>query len=152
MKVCVVQPAYSTDHARSDEYFAAEMRLLDACDPSMDLIVLPEYADIPCLAKTREEAEASSARYAVPLLAKCAETAKRCGAILFVNARSSSEHGERNTTYAFDRGGELVGKYYKQHPTLGEERKMGLDCEYSYEFSEPTVVEIEGLRFAFLTC
>ena len=152
MKVCVVQPAYSTDHACSDEYFAAEVRLLDACDPSMDLIVLPEYADIPCLAKTREEAEASSARYAAPLLEKCAETARRCDAILFVNARSASEHGARNTTYAFDRRGELVGKYYKQHPTLGEEKRMGLDCEYSYEFSEPTVLEIEGLRFAFLTC
>ena len=152
MKVCVIQPAYSTDYTRSDEYFAAEMRLLAGCDPSMDLIVLPEYADIPCLASTPEEAERSSAKYRDTLLAAVADTARRCGAMVFVNARSYDEGKPRNTTYAFDRRGELAGKYYKQHPTAGEEHRMHLDCEYSYEFSEPTVIELEGLRFAFLTC
>ena len=29
---------------------------------------------------------------------------------------------------------------------------MKLDSDYSFEFSEPTVIEIEGLRFGFLTC
>ena len=152
MKVCIIQPAYSTEYSRSDELFAEELRLLDACDASMDLIVLPEYCDIPCLASTREEADASSARYRAPLLARCAEVSRRCGAMLFVNARSASEEGYRNTTYAFDRRGEIVGRYYKQHPTHGEEARMRLDCEYSYEFSEPTVIEMEGIRFAFLTC
>ena len=31
MKICVIQPAYSTDYTRIDEYFEAELRLLHAC-------------------------------------------------------------------------------------------------------------------------
>ena len=52
MKVCIIQPPYSTDFARSDEYFQIELDLMDQCDESMDLIVMPESCDIPCLAKT----------------------------------------------------------------------------------------------------
>ena len=152
MKVCIIQPAYSTDYAASDAYFEAEMALIDRCDASMDLIVLPEMADIPCLAKTREEADRSAEKFNRRLLEKVAETARRCDAMVFVCARSYAEGGPRNTTYAFNRKGEIVGKYYKQHLTPGEVSKIKLDSEYSFEFSEPTVIEMEGLRFGFLTC
>lgn len=55
MKFCVVQPFYSTDFSLSDSCFQWMMDTLDQCDDSMDLIVLPEYGDVPCLAGTREE-------------------------------------------------------------------------------------------------
>ena len=152
MKVCVIQPAYSTDYSESDAFFAEELALIDRCDPSMDLIVLPEMADIPCLAKTKEQAEASSEKFNQILLEKVAETARRCDAMVFVNARAEVEGKPRNTTYAFNRKGEIVGKYYKQHLTPGEVKNIQLDSEYSFEFSAPTVVEMEGLRFGFLTC
>ena len=42
MKVCVIQPEYSTDFALSDEYFKKELALMDECDESADLIVMPE--------------------------------------------------------------------------------------------------------------
>lgn len=42
MKVCIIQPAYSTDFSAADAYFEEELRLIDRCDASMDLIVLPE--------------------------------------------------------------------------------------------------------------
>ena len=153
MKICLIQPAYSTDYLRSDEYFNELIRLVDGCDESMDVIVLPESCDIPCLAHTREESEASSKKYNKILLDKVSETAKRCNAIVFVNARSFDEsEAGRNTTYAFDREGNIVGKYFKQHLTPGEVSKMQLDSGYTYEHSEPTVVEIGGIRFGFLTC
>ncbi len=152
MKVCVIQPPYSSDYSRSDEHFIKELELLDACDDSMDIIVMPELCDVPCLAASREESEASSAKYNEKILAKAAETAKRCNSILFINARSKTEKGLRNTTYAFDREGNVVGKYYKQHLVPGEVFKMRLDHDYSFEFEEPTVIEIEGLRFGFLVC
>lgn len=60
MKVCIVQPAYSTDYDKSDYYFNEQLKLLSKCDETMDLIVLPESADVPCLAKTKEQSEASS--------------------------------------------------------------------------------------------
>lgn len=153
MKVCIIQPAYSTEYEKSDYYFEEQIKLIDACDESMDMIVLPEMCDIPCLAPTREKAMQSSERFTERLLSKVKETAKRCHAMAFVCARSYEESANgRNTTYAFDREGNLVGKYFKQHLTPGEVKNMKLDSEYTFEHSEPTVVEMEGIRFAFLTC
>ena len=57
MKVCVVQPAYSLNFSESDALFAWELAELDKCDASMDIIVLPEYSNVPCLAKTKAEME-----------------------------------------------------------------------------------------------
>ena len=153
MKVCIIQPAYSIDYAQSDFYFAEQLKLIDRCDESMDLIVLPESCDVPCLAGSRENGRRSSEKYNRILLEKVAETAKRCNAMIFVNARSYAESpAGRNTTYAFNRQGEIVGKYFKQHLTPGEVRKSRLDSGYTFEHSEPTVIEMEGLRFGFLTC
>ena len=152
MKVCIIQPGYSTDYAQSDAYFQRELALLAGCDSSMDLIVMPESCDIPCLAKTKAQAEESVEKFNAILLQKASETAKRCGSMLFINARSKVEKGYRNTTYAFDRTGVLVGQYFKEHLTPGEVSVMELDSEYTFMPSAPTVVEIEGIRFGFLTC
>ena len=152
MKICIIQPAYSTDYSASERYFEDQIKLIDQCDESMDLIVLPESCDIPCLAATKEEVEKSYDKFNKILLDKVADTARRCNAMVFVNARSVEEGGLRNTTHVFNRQGESVGKYFKQHLTPGEVTKTRLDSDYSFEFSEPTVVETEGLRFGFLTC
>ncbi|MBE6552380.1 MAG: hypothetical protein E7665_09665 [Ruminococcaceae bacterium] len=153
MKVCIIQPAYSTDYSRSSFYFEEQLKLIDRCDDTMDIIVLPESCDVPCLAKTREEGEASSKKFNKIILDKAKETAKRCNAIVFVNARSYKESDSgRNTTYAINRQGEVVGKYFKQHLTPGEVTKSRLDSDYTFEHSEPSVIEIEGIRFSFLTC
>ena len=47
MKACVIQPPYSNDVSYCDEYFAYKLHQLDALDDSVDLIVLPEYSDVP---------------------------------------------------------------------------------------------------------
>ena len=47
MKVCVIQPYYSFDEKDTDKCYQDMVALLDKCDESMDLIVLPEYSDIP---------------------------------------------------------------------------------------------------------
>lgn len=152
LKVCIVQPFYPTDYNQSDEMFNWELEAMDKCDPSMDLIVFPESTDVPCYAVLREQALASHEKYADALLKKASETAKRCNAVLFINAYRMTETGLRNTTYAFDRTGTEVGYYYKQHLTPGETSKRKLDSDYSFEFSEPTILEIDGVRYGFLTC
>lgn len=152
MKACIIQPFYSVDYSRTDELFQEELRLLEQCDESMDLIVLPEACDVPCLARTREEFISSCNKYGPILLEKCAETARRCEAVLFVNATRVLPTGERNTTYAFNKRGEIVGTYYKQHLTPGEVNHRKLDSEYTFDFSEPTVITIDGVRYGFLTC
>ena len=152
MKVCVIQPEYSTDFALSDEYFKKELALMDECDESADLIVMPESSDIPCLANNPERNKIAKEKYNAALLERAAQTAKRCNAVLFTNARSLTESGVRNTTYAFNRNGEIVGKYYKEHLVPDEPSRCGLDSDYSFEFSEPTIVTIDGIRYGFMTC
>ena len=47
MKICVIQPRYSFDEGELAPRFCELLSLLDECDESLDLIVLPEYSDVP---------------------------------------------------------------------------------------------------------
>jgi len=152
MKVCIIQPPYSLDFTESDAHFRWEMDALDRCDPSMDLIVLPESANVPCLAKTKAQMLESYRKYTDALLKKAAETAVRCGALLFINCIWQTENGLRNTTLAYDKTGKQVGEYFKQHLVQSEMYVRELDKDYSWEHSEPTILEIDGIRCGFLIC
>ena len=55
MKACIIQPPYSRDTSFSDEYFDFKMQMLDKCNDSMDIIVLPEYSDVPCATSAKED-------------------------------------------------------------------------------------------------
>ncbi len=143
---------YSRDVSFSDEYFQYKLNLLDECDESLDIIVLPEYSDVPCATSTLEETLFYHKKYINILLEKCVETAKRCNSLVFVNALSLEEKGYRNTTYCYNRQGELVGKYFKKHLPPLELEVLKLDSDYTFEYSEPYVLEIEGIRYGFLTC
>ncbi len=152
MKACIIQPPYSRDLSKSDELFEYKINLLDQCTHEVDIIVLPEYSDLPCATTGIEDTLFYHKKYIDTLLIKCSETARRCNAMVFVNALSLDEEGYRNTTYCYNRSGVLVGKYFKKHLPPLEAEVMKLDGEYTYDFSEPYVLEIEGLRFGFLTC
>ncbi|MBQ8310994.1 MAG: hypothetical protein IJX80_08290 [Clostridia bacterium] len=152
MKACIIQPLYSTDDSRADELFAWEMDIMDQCDESMDLIVLPESCDVPVLAHSAEENMELHRKYCASLLKKARETAKRCDAVVFINMSRDTDTGLRNSTYAINRAGEVVGYYDKEHLTPGEEFKTKKDASYTYQFSDPTVIEIDGVRYGFLTC
>lgn len=152
MKACIIQPFYSMDYERSDELLQWELDQLDKCDPSMDLIVLPESSDVPAFAKVKADYYASTEKYTDKLLAKCKETAIRCDAVVFVNASYVTPTGPRNTTYAINRQGEEVGYYFKKHLVPSEITKTQLDHQYTFEHDEPTVITIDGIRYGFLTC
>ena len=157
MKVCVIQPHYSFDERELESCFNSLLAMLDECDDSMDLIVLPEYSDVLADVKGKDALYSAVERYGECLLEKAREVAKRCNAIIFVNAGCKTELGIRNTTYAINRSGEIVGKYFKAHPAPSEVRPDSeggheLDVAYSYERATPYVLELEGIRFAFLTC
>ena len=152
LNVRVIQPPYAPDAAGAPASFDWLLEQLEQCTPSLDLIVLPEFSDVPGRTRTRKEymdaVEANNSR----LIKACAATAARCRAVLFVNAIDFVEEGIRNTTFAFDRNGNCVGKYYKRHVTAGERDDLGFDVSYARKWAEPYILEIEGIRYAFLTC
>ena len=157
MKVCVIQPPYSMEKTGLRSCEEKLFELLDECDESLDLIVLPEYSDNLADEKEKEDFLAAVKGYNSAVLKKAAETAKRCNALVFVNAMYDAGEGYRNTTYAFNREGVEVGKYFKAHPAPSEVKTFEqggheLDVAYSYGMQKPYVLEIEGLRFGFLTC
>lgn len=157
MNVCVLQPKYSFDENDAGKCFEGLMALLEQCDDSLDLIVLPEYSDVLADVKGKAGYYDTVKKYNTVLLEKAKSTAKRCNSFVFVNAGYQSECGIRNTTYAINRSGEVIGRYFKAHPAPSEvktdaEGGHELDVQYSYEYNSPYVLEIEGLRFAFLTC
>jgi len=152
MNVCVVQPGYSLDYGMSDKLFAWEMDMMDKCDESMDIIVFPEYSNIPAIARTKEEMENSYRKYDNLLMQKASETAKRCNAVLFISGIHMTENGLRNTIIAYGRDGKEAGCYYKQHLVPSEMNTLKLDKDYTYEFSEPTILTIDGIRYGFLIC
>ena len=157
MKVCVIQPPYSFDEKKLDDCTRALFGLLDECDDSMDVIVLPEYSDALADVWGGMGFHAAYERNNAAVLQKAMETAKRCHSLVFVNAGYQTEVGIRNTTYVIDRNGVVIGRYFKRHPAPSELKnddieKYKPDAAYSYELNSPYILEIEGVRFGFLTC
>ena len=124
MKVCVVQPPYSMRGEDLDFCEEKLFSLLDECDETMDLIVLPEYSDN--LANMPDQAGFLRAieKYNRLLLEKARATAKRCHALVFVNGTCNEGNGYRNTAYAFDRTGTEIGRYFKSHPAPSEVKSV----------------------------
>jgi glycerophosphoryl diester phosphodiesterase/predicted amidohydrolase len=157
MKVSVIQPYYSFDGKDNDKCYDEMVRLLDSCDEENGIIVLPEYSDVPSDLIKEEEYFGSINKYNADIMQRAKNTAIRCNSIVFVNCAEKTEKGWANVTHAIDRNGCEVGKYFKAHPAPSEVRPSaqggyGLDVSYSYEFAEPYVVTIDGIRFGFMTC
>ena len=157
MKICLVQPHYSFNECDLDQRFNDLLCLMEQCPQDADLIVLPEYSDALADVKGKNGYYGAVEKNSAILLEKAKHLAKRCNALVFVNCGFQTEKGVRNTTYAIDKKGEIVGKYFKAHPAPSEVKtdKQGgheLDVDYSYSPSSPYVLEIDGVRYGFLTC
>ena len=156
MKVTLIQPRYSMKTEELDRCFSGLLELLNSCDPSSDLIILPEYSDVPARVSDPAAFRAAVEKNNALLLKTASETAARCGAYVCVNAAYKTGSGLRNTTHVFDRKGRPAARYFKAHPAPSEIRSdnggIGLDTSYSYEYREPLIYDMDGIRCAFLTC
>ena len=152
MKTAIIQPPYSLNPSDADACFAWEMAAMDRCDGTLDLVVLPETCDVPAYTNDPETYFAMAEKYGGALLEKASETAKRCGATLFINVNRPHESGYVNTTVCFDKTGKECGEYRKAHPTNGEVYRFCKDARYSYEPHTPTLLTVDGVTYAFLTC
>ena len=151
MKSRVIQPLFAMDEAGLDKSFEWTLKELDRCDPSLDIVVLPEFSEVP--GKTSYEGFLETAdKYGPVLLEACERTARRCSTLVFCGAIDTSFDVPRNAIFVFGRDGSLLGKYYKEHLTAGEWQKYGLDKSYTEEWNKPFILDIEGVRYMFLIC
>lgn len=157
MFVTLIQPLFSMNYEDADACFSKLISIMHGLDDRSDLIVLPEYCDIPANTPGKDEFHLLIGKYNPVIRKEAAELAKRCHAFVFANYAEKSSLGYRNATHVLDRGGREIGIYYKAHPAPSEFRtkKQGgneLDCSYSYHYSAPYIVELEGIRVGFITC
>ena len=150
MKAHIIQQRWAPDRQSLDKSFEWTIAQLRACDESMDIIVLPEFSNVPGETLSREDFLATSARNCPVLMEECAATAKRCNSLVFCGTIDTSTDPARNTIMVYGRDGALLGKYCKQHLTRGEWSK--LDMSYTQEWSRPWYIDIEGVRYMFLIC
>lgn len=151
MKSRVIQPLFAMDEAGLDKSFEWTLKELDRCDPSLDIVVLPEFSEVP--GKTSYEGFLETVdKYGPTLLEACERTARRCSTLVFCGAIDTSFDIPRNAIFVFGRDGSLLGKYYKEHLTAGEWQKYGLDKSYTEEWNKPFILDIEGVRYMFLIC
>ena len=152
MKAYINQPPYSADLSKMDGYFDKKLELLESVPGDADIIVLPEYSDVPCATATLEDTLAAYAKYHGRLMDACREAAVKKQAVVFVNAYDETPTGLRNTTFALDKEGNIAGRYYKRHLPPSELYTLGLDNSYALESEEPYTVQLYGVKYAFLTC
>ena len=158
MKVRIIQPAYTFNAEDLQKNYEGMVALMEECNEPLDIIVMPEYCDIPAAQKGKAAYRAVIAKYNAPFMEKAIEMAKRCHSIVFVNCAYETKEGKlRNTTHAIDRNGNVVGRYYKAHPAPKEDKseKVGgleMDSSYSFNGKDPYTLEIEGIKFGFMTC
>ena len=158
MKVRVIQPAYTLNAEDLQKNYEGMIALMEACNEPLDIIVMPEYCDIPAAQKGKAAYRAAIAKYNARFMEKAIEMAKRCHSIVFVNCAYETKEGKlRNTTHAIDRNGNVVGRYYKAHPAPKEDKAesvggLEMDSSYSFNGKDPYTLEIEGIKFGFMTC
>lgn len=72
--------------------------------------------------------------------------------MIFINARTRAKRAFEIPPTLLIGKADLRANTGKQHLVPGEVSELKLDSGYTFEFSEPTVIEIEGIRFGFLVC
>ncbi len=152
MKARVIQPEFGMDRQALDKSFEWTLRALEKCNKSLDIVVLPEFSEVPGATPQPEDFLKIAREYGPTLLKACSETARRCSTLVFCGAIDTECEVPRNAVFVYGRDGALIGKYYKEHLTAGEWKKYGLDKSYTEEWTKPLMMDIEGVRYAFLTC
>lgn len=152
MKVCAFQPKYPYAHEDTKAYLDFILATLDLCDESLDLIVLPECCNAPSSYPSAEIFRKNVEVNTPILIEKTVATAKRCKAIVSVNLYEGKAGKYRNTTLLWGPDGKITGRYLKQHLPATELDNIYVDSSYTLEYNPPTIIEINGIRYGFLTC
>lgn len=143
LNITVVQPSYFMGD-NPDEKIADFLINETKKVGENGLIVLPEYSNAGGISDA--ESEKAAMPRAKAMLKKAGEIAKEKSAYVAINVLEQREGKIKNSTYLFNKSGEVAFVYDKIHlpPSeldLGVERGNG-EC----------VFELDGIKFGFLTC
>ena len=147
MNITVVQPKYYSGE-KPDEKIAEFLIKQMETVSSGGLILLPEYSNAGGLSDAESELQALSR--AEVMLKKAGETAKNKGAYVAINVLEERGGELKNSTYLFNKDGEVAFVYDKQHLPLSEV-KLGVKAGNSFGKCQ-CVCEVDGIKFAFMTC
>lgn len=154
MKAYIIQPYYSLNGKEDiEKCYDGMLKLMDECDDSADIIILPESCHCQSNMGSNELSYKTKERYNEAFDKKVRETAVRCQALVFANYGYKGEDGlYRNVTFGVDKNGNTVAEYFKAHPAPSEVDDQFMNSDYSYEYAKPYVVDIDGVRYGFMTC
>ena len=80
MKAYIIQPHYSFEESDLQKCFDEMLRLLDSVEDDADIIVLPEYCDVPAACESKKSFHTSLEKYnsTIKEAAKSAATSLSC--------------------------------------------------------------------------
>ena len=145
MKVTVVQPSYYMGE-NPDEKIAKFLSNEAEKVEENGLVLLPEYSNAGGISDA--ESELKAMERATSMLEKAKEIAKNKKAYVAINVLEKRDGNIRNSTYLFNKNGEKVFVYDKQHLPPSE---VSLNVRRGDGKCNCTCV-VDGIRFAFMTC
>lgn len=155
MKIRVIQPPYPVHPEDTPSSVSFMLRQLECCDSSLDLILLPECCNAPSGCGDSNLLRDLVQKNTQQLLDAARQTAIRCQALVGINLYVQGpcqDVAVRNATLLFDRHGQIAARYDKQHLPASEFNNDAIDHSYLTQTVNPFCAEVEGVRYAFLTC
>ena len=147
LNVTVIQPKYFSGENPDEkiaEFILSELENV----PEGGLIVAPEYSNAGGLSDAESEIKAlPRAEY---MLKKASEIAKRKSAYIAINVLERRDEKIKNSTYLFNKKGEVAFVYDKQHLPPSEV-KLGVAAGNDSGKCK-CLCEVDGIKFAFMTC
>ncbi len=110
------------------------------------LVLLPEYSNAGGISDAESEIKAMSR--ADGMLKKASEIARKKKAYVAINVLETRDGLRRNSTYLFDKNGEKRFVYDKQHLPPSEVKLNVTPNEGKCK----CIYELDGIKFAFMTC
>ena len=143
MKITVVQPPYFIGNNPDEKIADFLINKLQKAEKEA-LIVLPEYSNAGGVSDV--ESEKAAMPRAKEMLKAAATIAKEKSAYIAVNVLEERDKEIKNSTYLFDKKGNVAFVYDKIHLPPSE---IALGVKYG---NGACVCDLDGIRFGFLTC
>ena len=147
LKITTVQPPYFAGEEPDEAIAQFLMSELDDIDKG-SLLLLPEYSNAGGISD--HGATIAALPRAKTMLNKAASVAKEKGAYVAVNVLERRNEKIKNSTYLFDTQGKVAFIYDKQHLPPAEV-KLGVEAGNGSGKCS-CICDLDGIRFAFLTC